>query len=545
MFVRLSLYSLIAVFTLLPFPAWGGTLTWTGSADNDWNNPANWNVTSAPDNGADGIPSGGDQALLPAALATTINVSASTDPGQIYQLAGAASGYTFTGQPLTASAIRVDNAATLTMNNNLSSTGNLTFQPQNASANIEIQGIITSIGGSLSLTGIGRIDLFQANTFTAGVSPNGSGLTVIHNPLSLGNGGLMQAISNSSHTLGLVSDLDWDGGLRLAHAGDPGTINVRIQSGTGDRTFTVTGGTSNNPGTIALGPNEAGSSGNLILNFERTTAGTTTIRNPITTVDNSIVELSAVTGATFNLTAGTSTFVSEATTTISGSGKVVKSGDGSALIAVDQTYTGGTDLDGGMIQLTSPNGSLPDSGVIQLAAGTTLDFNGVNDTVGTLAGIGTVDLGGAAVTANEGLQPGVSPGTLTIEGAGSLALSGLSTFELGPLSGPNDLVQFTGSADLQLGGTLQVMNLGGLELGQYTLFELSGGSISGSFDQVLVPGFTGTILQSGGNVLLNVSPIPEPSTALLTSCAFLALFGYRRKLAACNRVCLQLPSEQK
>jgi hypothetical protein len=74
------------------------------------------------------------------------------------------------------------------------------------------------------------------------------------------------------------------------------------------------------------------------------------------------------------------------------------------------------------------------------------------------------------------------------------------------VTGLSDKVVFNSNkGNLTLDGTLKVENLGGLEFGSYTLFDLAGGVLSGGFTGIDMPaGFLGTLDTSSGDVVLNV-----------------------------------------
>ena len=187
---------------------------------------------------------------------------------------------------------------------------------------------------------------------------------------------------------------------------------------------------------------------------------------------------------------------------------------------------------------------------VDVSAGATLDLGGftlntsgdltVNGTLSggsialaggqTLKGAGTIT-GSVTVADGATVSPGNSPGTLT---TGTLVLNDATVLDFqldGP--GPNDMIAVTG--DLTLDGILNVADLGGLEVGQYTLLTYTGSLTDNGLTLGTLPGaFTYSITNTGssnGSVILNVSIIPEPATLGLLSLGGLMMLKRRRHSA--------------
>lgn len=152
---------------------------------------------------------------------------------------------------------------------------------------------------------------------------------------------------------------------------------------------------------------------------------------------------------------------------MSGSGSLIKNGVGRATISGNNTYTGITQVNSGELAV---NGSLGNTNV-SVATGATIS--------GTGAIGGNVDVAGF-------LNPGQSPGTMTIGGNLTLSSLSVSNFELGEAGvvggANNDLVIVNGA--LTLNGTL---NVTASNAGYYRLFNVGSG-ISGSFQTVNIFG---------------------------------------------------------
>ncbi|MEM0897220.1 MAG: autotransporter-associated beta strand repeat-containing protein [Verrucomicrobiota bacterium] len=157
------------------------------------------------------------------------------------------------------------------------------------------------------------------------------------------------------------------------------------------------------------------------------------------------------------------------------------------------TYTGPTTVTAGTLLV---NGSI--------AASSDVTVNG-----GTLGGTGTIS-GTVFAGAAGNVAPGTSPGTLTIDGdfdATALASgSGQLEFELDALAGTNDLISVGGTFSIGSGalgiGDISTTNLGGVEVGTYTLVSASTliGTLDGTDTSGTLGSFT-TTLQIAGNDL--------------------------------------------
>ncbi len=114
-------------------------------------------------------------------------------------------------------------------------------------------------------------------------------------------------------------------------------------------------------------------------------------------------------------------FLSMGSGTISGPGQLRKTGPGGLTLASGNTYTGGTLISAGALEVDSNSGLGANSGDIILATGTLLatgDFTNLHRVI--LQGAGTINVDGATLTHNASL---VGSGELTKSGDGLLLLS--------------------------------------------------------------------------------------------------------------------------
>ncbi|OPZ29447.1 MAG: hypothetical protein BWZ02_01010 [Lentisphaerae bacterium ADurb.BinA184] len=148
-----------------------------------------------------------------------------------------------------------------------------------------------------------------------------------------------------------------------------------------------------------------------------------------------------------------------------------------------------------------------------------------NQAAGTLRGDGILDvLGTTSQTLdNYGtLAPGLSIGTLTIQGDLVMHPGSVLDYEFGPGT-TSDLIAVAG--DLTVDGTVQVD--GGFIMGEtYTIFTVTGAFVNNG---LTVPGYGRTVVERVGNNI-TLMAIPEPGTAALAALA--GLFALRRRRVA-------------
>ena len=139
--------------------------------------------------------------------------------------------------------------------------------------------------------------------------------------------------------------------------------------------------------------------------------------------------------------------ISYSTRLASSSGTLTKSGTGSLTLAGANTYNGLTTVSAGTLV---SNGTI--NGDLSISSGATFDLN-QTDTIGSLAGSGTIDIASAKVLTVSSSSNSTFSGT--ISGDGQLKKSGSGTLIL---SGTNT---YTGGTNFN-GGTLQLSSSGAL-----------------------------------------------------------------------------------
>ncbi|WP_296341163.1 autotransporter-associated beta strand repeat-containing protein [Reyranella sp.] len=281
--------------------------------------------------------------------------------------------------------------------------------------------------GALAVLGAGTLILTGNNTYTGGTTILGG------STLQLGNGGTTGMIAgnvgiesggvlafNRSDNITFAGNISGDGAV--AYMG-PGIVTL-----TGANTYT--GGTAIVGGTVQAGSDsafgEAGAMLTLAGGTIQATASFTSTR-PVTLAGG---------GGTFDTNSNALTLAG----VITGPGKLTKTGAGTLILTADNTYTGGTVISGGILQLGN-------GGTTGMIAGDVIN-NGVlafnrSDNV-TFAG----DISGSGSIAYMG------PGTVTLTGSstytGGTAISG-GTVQ----AGSDSAFGAAGTTLTLVGGTLQ------------------------------------------------------------------------------------------
>jgi fibronectin-binding autotransporter adhesin len=333
--------------------------------------------------------------------------------------------------------------------------GFLTTGGNNRSTNFA--GVMSGTGGSLAKEGTGQMFLSAQNTYTGATQVNGGALTVaVDNaippgPCTVAQGATL-VLDDHNVTLGSLSGLGTVsnyvfGLLETLTVGADNTsttfsgvitdgLNLtKIGSGTfilgGNNTYT--GETAVNAGTLAAGvdnawppnPLRVALGATLDLNGFRATVGSLAGAGTVSFPPNPVR----------TLTTGMDNTATTFSGVIRGSGNLTKVGTGTFTLTAASTYTGETAILAGTLAAGVDNAWPP--GPIRVALGATLDMNGFNATVGSLAGAGTVSLPqGPIRTLTTGMDntsttfSGVirGPVNLSKQGLGEQTLNGDNTY---------------------------------------------------------------------------------------------------------------------
>jgi autotransporter-associated beta strand protein len=335
-------------------------------------------------------------------------------------------------------------------------------------------GTTTINGGTLALSGAGRI---------------GSGAVADSGifDISAANGAITIASLSGSGTVNLGTN-----GLTLNNAVD--TFSGAI---TGSGSLTISGGTEVLTGTSTY-------TGGTII-----TSGTLQLGNGVTggaivgdVTDNGVLAFSqaSTSSATF---AGI----------ISGSGSLVQYGPGTIALTAANTYTGGTLISGGTLQIGNGGntgwiiGDVTDNGMLAFDRSDPITFSG------TISGSGDVTQTGSGaltlVTANSytGTTTVNSGSELIVSGGGSIAASSEvlvnGTFDVSAANGATTITSLSGSGTVVLGAqSLLITNASGSFAGAISgsgSVNLTGGAetLSGTSS------YTGATVVNGGTLTVN------------------------------------------
>lgn len=254
----------------------------------------------------------------------------------------------------------------------------------------------------------------------------------------------------------------------------------------------------------------------------------------------------------------TGTFETDASTTLTQSGRIVgaghlrKAGSGTMTLSAVNTYTGSTTISAGTLLLDA-TGSIAASTAINLG---TVGSQGTLDVTAksafafgagqTLTGYGLVTIGaGKTVTVAGNLAPGNSTGIISVNGDLELLGTTTTTMELASANGiaGSGFDQVDVSGDLAYDGTLTITSYLGWDLtqpGSYNLFDfasfngnftdVSVGSVVLSFDSINT--WTATDGGTTYNFTLDdgvLTVVPEPAAWLLTAMGGAIVFAMRRR----------------
>lgn len=427
---------------------------------------------------------------------------------------------------------------TFTVNNSSGATTDLTVNADitatnrnftvNGTGNTLIAGNITTGSGTLTKQAAGTLTLSGTNTYTGATSVTG-GVLNIQSSSALGGTGAGTTISSGAA-------LQLEGGIAVG-------AEVLTLSGTG---VSNTGALRNISGNNSW-------SGNLVL------AANTTLVSDADTLSIT----GGISGATRTLTvagAGNTTISGNITTT---TGALIKDGAGQLTLSGTNTYTGATTINAGTLLLGASN-VISNSSALTVAGGATFDVNGQTETIASLAGAGTVDLGtGALVSAGNAsttFSGGFTgTGDFTKQGTGTLTLDNdfsfdgtfnlqAGTLRLSDIALSLGTLNITGNSFLDFAGTASSLNVTNLTIAVGVTLTIQ--NWANAADYFIAQNWTGAAFNVTGATPMNqvtftgfaandtkwleydrqITPVPEPSTygAMLLGLGS-ALLAWRRR----------------
>ena len=444
-------------------------------------------------------------------------------------------------------------------------------------------GSTVAVGTSGTLTGNGTINgnVTLTGNGTIGTSGNIAGTLGITGGIWSGSGSVTGLVTASSGAFRLTGSLTAPAGLDVTGGtlAGVGTLTGNLSyTSSASSTFggIIAGGSStltlNNAAatlTITGASTYTGATtvtaGNLTLG-NGTTAGTTISTSAVTVASGATFTTNLPNSTTFsNTVTDNGHFVATGTATytlsgvISGTGDFTKTGTNGVIVTGANTYSGGTILNAGALAIDNTTGSGTGTGPVTINTGT------------TLGGKGTI---GGAITLNKGgtLEPGVdSTGTAgTTLHAASLMWNPGGTLTL-QLGATGDELVLTGALTKVTTGTgtytLDLLKTATITQSSYTLATFASTTFAqADFNLELPTGVTGHLVETATTLVLDidsaggqqpahsemvadnsntsigfdsssdtssssldVTPTPEPGSALLLAFGGAGLLGWRRR----------------
>lgn len=374
----------------------------------------------------------------------------------------------------------------LDVNNNVTPTFTISGNIDNGGNALGLKGFGTTvISGAISGTGTldksdsGTAILSGANTYSGNTTVSG-GVLRIESAAALGSTAAGTTVSSGgtlafggTGTTFAAESLTLNGtgfasqGALLNAAGNntlTGTVSLASDSSIGaaaNTTLTLNGVVS---GTAATNDLVKVGAGTVVLNAANTYQGTTTVSAGTLQISNennlganpgafnaaqlslnggtlrssgsAVVIDDANRGVTIGAAGGTFETDSNLTlaTAVAGSGTLTKTGSGTlSLTSAANTHSGSVAIDAGTLAV-SGGSAIGNASAVTVASGATFDLTAANETIGSLAGAGSVSLGTRTLSLGgdntSTTYSGVASGTggITKQGNGTLTLAGVNTY---------------------------------------------------------------------------------------------------------------------
>ena len=470
-------------------------LVWTGAASAAWDTTtANWlnGVTAVA------YANGNNVSFNDSAASANVVITGVVSPGSvtfansavIFNVSGATGSSGISG----ATSLVKTNAGTVTISSTNSYNGGTIVS---GGSLVFSNGAAIPASGTLTLNGTGTVAVTSASTLPSvlvngtnsitGNGNSGTGVTTLNVA-----GTLTLFVSGGSDVFDLKGTMTGAGTLVLGNSpmtlrfnGSSGDGNAVFNLGTGtavvnERSTSATaaamGGLAGGPGTQLQGDNSSGGA-----NMTYTIGGA-----------------SANTEFDGLITNGTAATVA-----------IIKTGTNTLTLTGANGYSGGTTINGGILQVNNATGSGIGVGSAIVATGGALGGTGL------ISGSVTVNSGGA-------LAPGSPLGTLTISNSLTLAAGSTTYVQIQHSPLTNDSVTVTGT--LTNGGTLNITNIGAAAFANGDSFKLfNAASYSGVFANVVLPSlpvglaWNTNSLNANGTVSVVVTARPVIGSILISA----------------------------
>ncbi|MES2598695.1 MAG: autotransporter-associated beta strand repeat-containing protein [Verrucomicrobiota bacterium] len=390
------------------------------------------------------------------------------------------------GQALISANLDLNNASrTFAVNDNVTLSEEMHVSGIISNSGATASGISKSNGGTLILSG--------ANTYNGNTAVNAGVLRVAHNQ-AMGTTGTV-TLANTDAVLELANGVNISRALTASDTGN--NKELRLQAGATSATYSAN------------------------------------------------VTLSETTAGNFDVTAGTGgRFTVSGVVGGTGAAGLSKEGAGTVVLTNTNTYSGGTSVNAGKLEVNNGSGSGTGTGTVTVASGAMLAGDGaITANSGNFVFInGTLQVG--AFGATQG-----SDFSLTTSGAGSTDFEATSVLlmELWSTTGTDqtallaaaDMLRLFGTVDITSGATLKLDNPNAVAFqagDMFRLFDWTGtGTRTGTFTVDgsalnLTPGLSvdTTNLYSTGTISITTTSIPEPGRTMLLMLGLAAMLRRRR-----------------
>lgn len=443
---------------------------------------------------------------------------------------------TFTG-PIT------NNAGTLVLNSASTYAGAAVVNAgtlQLTTASTLQGGATTANGAVLSINQVGSATATLGNlTFNGSTNAPGATLalapTLANNPavpmvncstLTLNGTNSISLPLETVGTIALVKYTGLSGSGNCTNLALPqGAVGFISNSVAGSTLYAVI--TSTGPGIVWTGTNSAAGKTNLwdisttvnwLLGSTPTTYHQTVIPGDAVTFNDSgsgTVILSNNVGPTsLMISNNTKAYAFTGPGSIVGPTGIQKFGTGTAILSVNDSYSGNTVISNGTLQLGNA-AAIPSASVLVIGSGGTLETSGINLTAAELTGSGTVDNNGVDAILTIGTSSGGTwNGSIQDHGHGGLALlkNGSGTWVVGGTNNLDNASPFTTTNEFNAGATI-ITNGGSIVAprlqtaiayggGTVATIIVAGGTLAVSND-VLSVGYAGngSLVVNGGTVV--------------------------------------------
>jgi autotransporter-associated beta strand protein len=381
-----------------------------------------------------------------------------------------------------------------------------------ANSNTTYSGVASG-NGSITKVGTGTLTLSGASTY-AGTTTINAGIVSVTNATGLGVGNTTAGTGttvNSGGTLQVSGGITINERIAVNGTGSTGSNGAIRKTGnnttvlhgqlTGTGSIIATAGTlrftqSSTDGSNSGFTGPITATGGAVIRFEFISPNQLG-QNNVITLDNGTLRndngsvpgngsmfsstqtmvLGAGGGTLDYNTAGGLSIVN-GTSVISGTGGLTKTGVGNIGVASANTYGGPTHVVAGFLKVRTSNERFPNGSALTIDSGATFDLDSLTETMGSLAGAGTLEInaglfnaGGDNTSTTFSGQINGTGGRLTKQGSGTLTLTGdniqtgLTTVSAGTLMVNNTTGSGTGTGAVTvasagtLGGTGSVTGL--------------------------------------------------------------------------------------